>query len=305
MFKKLSDYILLKLGILELRHSLELTEKKLNDRFDFLGAYMNLVQAEDIAIDPSIAAKVQKDLQTEFGLEEINMATHKNDVMFAMHIFEHRYHPEKAVYSHFKISARTASRLKKICDQEGFSPQKILDFGSGYGRVSRFLPSYFPTTEILISEVKEQALDFQKRHFGFTGSHHGQDSESLNAAGIDLIFALSVFTHLPKEAFKDWLQKLINILNPGGALIFTFNNGEDPKYQDWFGQEEFVYQLASEDSKFSFINDSLKDTQIYGNTFISRHFLEKLLAKKGLSHKFLAYELSPAQEAILIRKEDL
>ena len=90
MFKKLSDYILLKLGILELRHSLELTEKKLNDRFDFLGAYMNLVQAEDIAIDPSIAAKVQKDLQTEFGLEEINMATHKNDVMFAKKAFHRK-----------------------------------------------------------------------------------------------------------------------------------------------------------------------------------------------------------------------
>jgi hypothetical protein len=92
------------------------------------------------------------------------------------------------------------------------------------------------------------------------------------------------------------------MLNPKGALIFTFNNGEDPKYRDWYAKQEFVFQLASEDSKFSFINDSLKDTQEYGNTFISHKFLERLLDSKGLSYEFLGYELSPAQEAVLIKK---
>lgn len=303
MFQKLKNYFLIKLGISQLRYDLEQAEKRLNDRFDFLGSYMNLVQGEDLSLDPTLSAQTESLLKAEFGLASVNMVTHKNDIMFAMHLFEHRHDLEKAIYSHFKVGARTASRLKNICDQEDLSPQKILDFGSGYARVSRFLPHHFPSAEIIVSEVKEQALDFQKRHFAFKGLFHGQEPESLKINGLDLILALSVFTHLPKKAFERWLEHLIAALKPGGALIFTFNHGKDAKYKDWFGKQDFVYQKASEDSKFSFISDSLKDTEEYGNTFITHQFLEKHLAVKGLSYKFLGYDLSPAQEAVLIRRE--
>jgi 2-polyprenyl-3-methyl-5-hydroxy-6-metoxy-1,4-benzoquinol methylase len=303
MFQKLKEYLLIKLGITELRHDLQQAEKRLDDRFEFLGSYMNLIQAEELSIDKNLSAKVESRLKKEFGLSSVNMTTHKNDIMFAIHLFEHRHDVQKAIYSHFKVGGRTAANLKSLCEKEGLSKQKILDFGSGYGRVSRFLPTHFQDAEILVSEVKEQALAFQKRHFGFEGLFHNQDPKSLQANGFDLILALSVFTHLPKVSFQAWLQHLIAMLSPGGALIFTFNNGDDAKYQESYEKQDFSFQLASEDSKFSFIADSLNDTHEYGNTFISHSFLKGLLDYEGLSYQFLGYEFSPAQETILIKKE--
>jgi|GEM_PF-5372098 len=49
MFQKIRDYFLLKLGITELRHDLEQAEKRLNDRFDFLGSYMVIVHLQATA----------------------------------------------------------------------------------------------------------------------------------------------------------------------------------------------------------------------------------------------------------------
>ncbi len=303
MLQKLKDYLLLKLGITELRHDLKQAEKRLDNRFDFLGAYINLVQNEALNLDPAISTAVENKLKAEFALNTVNLTTHKNDIMFAVHLFEHRFHPEQALYSHFKVGARTAITLKDLCQQSGLQPKNILDFGSGYGRVSRFLPEQFPSARIVVSEVKEQALAFQKQHFGFSGEAHSQASASLKAEHFDLIFALSVFTHLPETAFINWLEKLIALLNPEGILIFTFNNGNDPKFRESFTNQNFSYQRASEDSKFSFVSDSLKDTQEYGNTFISHQFLERLLKREGLSYQFLGYNFSPAQEAVLIKKE--
>ncbi|WP_417600947.1 class I SAM-dependent methyltransferase [Owenweeksia hongkongensis] len=302
MFNKLKDYILLKLGITELRHNLATAEKNLNDRFDFLGAYMNLTQKEDIEIDPAIASKVATKLCAEYNIDTINMATHKNDVMFAIHVFGHRYNLENAVYTNFRIGAETALNLKRICEEYKIAPQKILDFGSGYGRVSRFLKQKFPESEIEISEVKSQALDFQKRHFGFKGIFHSQDAESLNCEKQDLILAVSVFSHLPKTTFAPWLNKLIQCLNSGGALVFTFNNSEDPKYFGVTKNQNFVYQQVSEDSKFAFLSDSIKDTNDYGHTFVTHQYLEDLLSKNDVSYHFLGKSLVQSQESIIIIK---
>jgi len=303
MFTKIKDYILLKLGVTELKHRLDNAEQKLNDRFDFLGAYMNLVQSEDLTIDPIVADRAKQRLKGEYGVDNINMIIHKNDVMFAMHVFGHRHDVEEAVYTHFRIGVATAKNLKTICDEHSLKPKGVLDFGSGYGRVSRFLPQYFAEAQISVSEVKQQALNFQKRQFGFSTVFHGQHSESFKLAKQDLILAVSVFTHLPKDAFITWLNELIETLNPGGALIFTFNNSEDKKYTSVTRGKDFMYQTQSEDQKFSFLSDSLKDTGQYGHSFVTHKFLEELLKEKSVEYSFLGNRLTRVQEALWVRKK--
>ena len=193
--------------------------------------------------------------------------------------------------------------MQNIAIERSITPDSILDFGSGYGRVSRFLPSFFTNSKIEVSEVKSQALDFQKRHFDFEGISHTQDVKSFPDKEFDLILALSVFTHLPQSSFENWLNKLVRLLKPGGALVFTFNNTLDPLHLTSSQMKEFAYTASSEDTAFPFLYDSIKENTDYGNTYVSHRFLDQLISKLGVDHKFLGKELVPSQEAIIVMKK--
>lgn len=305
MFTKLKNFILMKLGISELRHQLAMVEKKVEDRFNFLGAYMNLIQEEEVIIDKVVAERAAARLKSQFGIGEINMATHKNDVMLAMHIFGHGNNVEEAVFTHFKIGLEITKNLKEVCNEFGFYPQSILDFGSGYGRVSRFLPWQFPEANIQVSEVKGRALDFQKKHFGFQGIYHDQQPDSLTMTPQDLILAVSVFTHLPKQAFEGWFQKLTSSLSEKGAMVFTFNNADAKQYQQVAGGVDFLYQKKSEDSRFAFLSDSLNNTNEYGLTFVSYNYLQSLCERAGVKISFLSNRITKAQEVAIVQRAEL
>jgi SAM-dependent methyltransferase len=56
-----------------------------------------------------------------------------------------------------------------------------------------------------------------------------------DAASFGLVYALSVFTHLPAPMQRTWIDELARILRPGGALLFTVS-GE--AYTDHLSAEE-------------------------------------------------------------------
>ncbi len=298
MIEKLRRFFQLKLGVSQNQHTVE----QLNHRFDFLAAYMNLTWPSRLEVDKELMASALEKLKVDQQIESFNTTIHKNDLMFANSVYGHRHDHEKAIFSYFTIGIRNLRNLQKIAAANNLKPLSILDFGSGYGRVSRFFPKIFPHAEITVSEVKSQCLDFQKEAFGYKTVFHGQDPKSFKAERYDLIFALSVFTHLPQSTFEGWLKVLIDSLNPGGGLVFTFNDVNDEKHKH-IPVAPFTYKLVSEDSTFSFVSDSIKDNQDYGSTFVSREYLESLLPPKLVDHRFLDKELAPQQEALLVIKK--
>lgn len=297
MLKKITGYIGYKMGVAQNKFAID----NLNDRFDFLAAYINLAVPEHIHLDHFLTAQAIARLEEEYPVKPVNMVIHKNDLMFAFHVYNHKSNLKQAVYSYFKIGIRTATNLNEIAKRFNIKANTILDFGSGYGRVSRFLPQVFPNAEISISEVKGHSLKFQKEQFGFMGIEHTQDAESLGNSTFDLVLSLSVFTHLPQASFEAWLTKLINALNPNGALVFTFNNISTFKEQA--PDPNFHYLTLSEDSSFSFVSDSLSDTSEYGSTYVSYTYLEEFLANHKVSFTFLKHEYTPHQESIIVIKE--
>ncbi len=297
MLKKIKGYISYKLGIAQNKFAID----NLNDRFDFLAAYINLAVPEHIQLDPLLTVQAIERLKEEYPLEPVNMVIHKNDLMFAFHIYNHKNNLKQAVYSYFKIGIRTATNLNKITKRFNINTNALLDFGSGYGRVSRFFPQVFPNTEITVSEVKGHSLKFQKEQFGFNGIEHTQEAESLGNSTFDLILSLSVFTHLPKTSFEAWLDKLINTLNPKGGLVFTFNN--ITTFKEHAPNPDFHYLTLSEDSSFSFVSDSLSDTSEYGSTYVSHRYLTDFLNNYDVEFTFLKHEYTPHQESIIVIKQ--
>lgn len=267
---------------------------------DYLSSYINLTYPEAVPLDPLILAGALKRLKERNGVEEFNPTIHKNDIMFAFSMFNLGYHQPQAVYSYYAIGAMTVNKLKALLGKHNISPKRILDFGSGYGRVSRFFPAVFPDAEVVVSEVKKPAMDFQEKTFGYHSIHHNQDAASFPEDKFDVILALSVFTHLPQQSFEAWMTKLVASLNPGGALVFTFFS--DDQYRHSSSSSGFTYVQQSEDILFSFIGDSLKKTSDYGETYISPAYLKNLLDSLNTTYTFLTSEEFGDHKGVLLKK---
>ena len=100
----------------------------------------------------------------------------------------------------------------------------VLDFGCGAGRILRhFLPEA-RLGEFWGSEIDEESLEWIAEHLSSAVRpiHHGV-SPPLEAPDghFDLIYAMSVFTHIADE-WSAWLVELHRLLAPDGLLIASF-----------------------------------------------------------------------------------
>lgn len=102
--------------------------------------------------------------------------------------------------------------------------QSILDFGCGVGRVIRHLPKSGGSV-IQGCDYNSELIAWCRRHLTFARF----DVNGLEAglpyadASMDLVYAFSVFTHLPEQSQLAWMGELKRILRPGGCLVFSLH----------------------------------------------------------------------------------
>jgi SAM-dependent methyltransferase len=103
-------------------------------------------------------------------------------------------------------------------------PRRILDFGAGAGRVTRWLQGAFADSHLHACDVRAQDTEFLRGSLGVESSTVAPDVESLTVPdGYDLIWVGSVVTHLSEPAARALVQKLLAACNPGGLLAISFH----------------------------------------------------------------------------------
>jgi SAM-dependent methyltransferase len=97
----------------------------------------------------------------------------------------------------------------------------VLDFGCGCGRVTRYWES-FPGA-VAGSDVNARAIDWCRENLGFAAFERNALAPPLafEAASFDLVYALSVFTHLTADLQLAWRDEMLRVLRPGGVLLLT------------------------------------------------------------------------------------
>jgi len=157
-------------------------------------------------------------------------AIHPDDYMLRFFIGHHWHHRETAWFDYFRSgwsASRTVHRLLSWHFGEKARSIRLLDFASGFGRVTRFLVQHLPPEQIWISDIFEDGVKFQRERFGVEGFQSSAEPDGLICnERFDCIVASSFFSHLPSATFTPWLKKLISLLRPGGMLIFSVH-GED------------------------------------------------------------------------------
>ena len=251
--------------------------------------------SDTLLFEDAELSKVRELIKKEFSLEDYPLEIHKNDIMFHYHLLQVGGDMVPALYSHFAVGARFLTNLAKYVDERGPEVNSILDFGSGYARVSRFIPVVWPHAELAVSEVKAEAMDFQKDLLGVTAIKHTQDATSFKATQFDMIIALSVFSHLPENSFRAWVSTLLRHLTNSGVLIFSFNN------LDHNTGPRFKFVANSEDIHFPHIDSANLNTNEYGHAYMNRQLIEDAIGE-GFTLEVVENELTLSQLSAIVRR---
>jgi|GEM_PF-1047311 len=106
------------------------------------------------------------------------------------------------------------------------SVNSVLDFGCGYGRVTRALAQRVEPKRVSVFDVDPGATAFCIAEFGVKTVPFTNDWNAVRFGTYDAIWVGSVFTHLSESNTARMLRLLCNALSRNGVLVFT-THGEE------------------------------------------------------------------------------
>lgn len=127
---------------------------------------------------------------------------------------------------YFAGAYKTMHRFLRELELVGFelgSVRAILDFGCGSAKFARILRC-MPGVRIIGADKNIRCIEWCRKNIPGVQFYVNEDHPPLSLAednAIDLIIAYSVFTHIPLEIQKSWLQELFRIMRPGGVFFCT------------------------------------------------------------------------------------
>jgi SAM-dependent methyltransferase len=181
---------------------------------------------------------------------------------------------------------RTLTELYTVLDDTGHPLRKcqsFLEFACGHGRFTRHLVKQISPHALHVSDVVPGSVDFLQKQMNVGGFYSTSSPSALKPPRTyEVIFVLSLFSHLPESTWETWLQTLYTMLEPGGVLIFS-THGE--KAADNLGAQW-------PDSGFLFIPASESTAlpgEEYGSTFTTGEYVRKVAQTVAPEAQLRAY----------------
>ncbi|HXH97561.1 MAG TPA: class I SAM-dependent methyltransferase, partial [Gaiellaceae bacterium] len=127
--------------------------------------------------------------------------------------------------------------------------EAVLDFGCGCGRVTRYWAGF--GASVAGSDLDRAAVEWCRGNlpFGRFEVNGLEPPLAFENESFDLVYALSVFTHLPSELQLAWRDELLRVLRPGGYLLVTTHGRSylprlEPAERERFERGELVVRWA-------------------------------------------------------------
>jgi ubiquinone/menaquinone biosynthesis C-methylase UbiE len=127
-------------------------------------------------------------------------------------------------------SMEQAFGFYQVCKQQlsqtrlSISPDsQILDFGCGWGRISRFfLKDVHPLNLYAVDSMPKAIRLCRNLNLTCQTAHISPFAPVFfKSNSFDYIFAYSVFSHLSEKCASDWIREFQRILKPGGVVMAT------------------------------------------------------------------------------------
>lgn len=228
----------------------------------------------------------------------INCTIHPEDDIFRFFVREGL--SRNPVRDYLADGWRTLSELMVLLehiDRPLMKTGSMLEFASGFGRFTRHLAPLLPD-RLTCSDVLPGSVEFLREQFGVDGFESSFDPHALEfPQRYEVVFVLSLFTHLPVGDWCDWLKALASAVEPGGILLLSFHNERvADDYGVEFDDEGCFFATSSESPSL--------DPERYGTTLTTREVVEReivaALGVEPLLYQPLAFWVG--QDAVAIRK---
>ncbi|HFS66894.1 MAG TPA: class I SAM-dependent methyltransferase [Flavobacteriia bacterium] len=148
--------------------------------------------------------------------------------------------PDYMIYESFQMNykkyyldgKKTSIWLKKILEKHiKLENKTILDWGCGPVRILRHLPETVNNNcEFYGTDYNPKTINWCKKNLKNINFNHNslQAKLAYDNDFFDIIYGISIFTHLSKPLHYDWFKELYRILKPNGILLLT-TQGENFK----------------------------------------------------------------------------
>ncbi|URQ74229.1 MAG: class I SAM-dependent methyltransferase [Candidatus Ochrobactrum gambitense] len=231
--------------------------------------------------DPSAALKKYGILLPDLPPENIQLATAGASGLATLREASDFYHAVKASYERLGVDMAKA---------------RVIDFGSGWGRITRTFLKDVPSDNILGVDVRPDAVELAK---SLASNLKFRTIQPTPPTGLpnnefNLIVAYSVFSHLPENIASAWIKEFATLLKANGLLVITtrgrdhlvvsskLRNHPDPKiasnpygqmFKDFqsaisaYDRGEFVYSPTGGGKGLP--------SETYGEAIVPKDYIEK------------------------------
>jgi SAM-dependent methyltransferase len=173
----------------------------------------------------------------------------------------------------------------------------VLDFGCGCGRVTRYWKDW-KGTRIHGVDYNPRLVEWCRRNLPFASFAVNQSEPPLQFATgeLDLVYALSVFTHLSESAQIAWMEEMRRVIRPGGYLLLT-THGES--YLDQLSESE---RAAFRSGGLVVVEEAAEGTN-FCNAFHPVEYVRKRLAEgwEVVDFEPMGARGNPHQDLFLLR----
>jgi SAM-dependent methyltransferase len=214
------------------------------------------------------------------------------------------------VESYSRGAVQFVDILQRSCAEAGRDWASIgsaLEVGCGYGRIVRELIKLIPPSRVSVSDVIDAGARFTAAEFGV---HKVPPVESAGTSldGLfDLVYLLSVYTHLRRDMIVTNLRCVAGALKAGGVAVITVHGKRSAETaerydQYWLDKQRVLDAFAHEGYYYERYPYYYSE---YGLTWFTRAAFEKLVADTAPELALVSYrpaELDAHQDIFVYRK---
>lgn len=169
--------------------------------------------------------------------------------------------------------------LQEYFERDYADCQAILDWGCGCARVARFITEFAPR-KLTGVDIDPDNIQWCKKNI----TEAEFDRIDLNpptrfaAESFDLVYGISVFSHLSETDQDRWLTELQRITKPGAAVLMSIQ-GEiaflrvDGDFQRFLALEKAGFHVYGRCPDLDDILPEMKESEYYKNVFHSRRYI--------------------------------
>jgi 2-polyprenyl-3-methyl-5-hydroxy-6-metoxy-1,4-benzoquinol methylase len=143
-------------------------------------------------------------------------------------MFRYRVHGALGETGYVEVGKFIAACITKCLENHGvaFENSTILDFACGPGRIASELKKIVPSCHLYGSDIDREAIHWAQKYLpcvaNFTTNEPSPPTQYADDH-FDVIYNISLFTHLDETSQNVWLAELARILKPHGTLVTTIH----------------------------------------------------------------------------------